>query len=251
MTNIEAFILGVVQGVAEFLPISSSGHLVIMQSVLGIKQPGNEFEIIVHLGTLASILVVFSSDIKNILFSFNKRENQNFIYLIIVGTLPSIIIGLGFKDQLMALFEDIFAVGLALIFTGLILLGSFFIKPKHKEFSILKAFIIGLSQSIAIVPGVSRSGMTISCALLLGLNSKDAAKFSFLLAIPAIAGAGIFTIMDINNRILIGMDVAFIGFTTSFIMGVLSLKWLLKTLEKGKLHYFGLYCFSLGFIIVL
>ena len=250
MKNIDAFILGVVQGIAEFLPISSSGHLVIMQSILGIEQPGNTFEIIVHLGTLASIIVVFFKDIKKIVSSFYKNKNRKFIYCIIIGTLPSIFVGLGFKNQIQSLFEDVFAVGIALIFTGLFLFLSRYIKEQDKELSIAKATIIGLSQSVAIIPGVSRSGMTITFALLLGLSSKEAAKFSFLLAIPVILGAGLITMMDINNGFSISMDTVLIGFFTSFITGILSLKWLLKTLEKGEFYYFGLYCIVLGVITV-
>ena len=250
MTNVEALILGVLQGIAEFLPISSSGHLVIMQSALGIQQPGNEFEIVVHLGTLASIIVVFFKDIKNILFSMIKNENHNLIYFIMIGTFPSIIVGLGFKNQIRALFEDVFSVGIALIFTGIFLFFSRFFNVKDKQLSTSKAVVIGLFQSIAIIPGISRSGMTITSALLLGLNSNDAAKFSFLLAIPAITGAGIITMIDAGNQILIRTDAAMIGFISSFIVGVLSLKWLLKILEKGDFYYFGIYCLLLGLVVV-
>ena len=250
MTNFEALILGVLQGIAEFLPISSSGHLVIMQSVLGIQQPGNEFEIVVHFGTLASIITVYFKDIRKILFSIYKNENHSLIYCIIIGTLPSIIVGLGFKNQIQALFEDVFSVGIALIFTGIFLFFSRFVNAKDKELSIFKAAVIGLFQSIAIIPGVSRSGMTITSALLLGLNSNDAAKFSFLLAIPAITGAGVITMIDVGNQILIRTDAAMIGFISSFIVGVLSLKWLLKILEKGDFYYFGIYCLLLGIVVV-
>tara|TARA_Y100001980_G_C14543174_1_gene321823 strand:- start:690 stop:1451 length:762 start_codon:yes stop_codon:yes gene_type:complete len=250
MTNVEALILGVLQGIAEFLPISSSGHLVIMQSVLGIQQPGNEFEIVVHLGTLASIIVVFFKDIKNILFSMYKNENHNWIYFIMIGTLPSIVVGLGFKNQIQSLFEDVFSVGIALIFTGVFLFYSRFFNVKNKQLSIFKSVVIGLFQSIAIIPGISRSGMTITSALFLGLNSNDAAKFSFLLAIPAITGAGIITMIDAGNQILIRTDAAMIGFISSFIVGVLSLKWLIKILEKGDFYYFGIYCLLLGLVVV-
>ena len=172
------------------------------------------------------------------------------IYCIIIGTLPSIIIGLGFKNQIQALFEDVFSVGIALIFTGIFLFFSRFISVKDKELSISKAAVIGLFQSIAIIPGISRSGMTITSALLLGLNSNNAAKFSFLLAIPAITGAGVLTMIDVGNQILLRTDAAMIGFISSFIVGVVSLKWLLKILEKGDFYYFGIYCFLLGIVVV-
>ena len=251
MTIFDALILGIIQGITEFLPISSSGHLVLAQSILGINQQGNELEILVHIGTLASILVVFLKDIKSIFFSIKSKNTQIFIYFIIIGTIPAVILGLGLKDFLLPLFENILAVGIALTSTGIILCGSYFIKKQGKELSYLKSIIIGFAQAVAIIPGISRSGMTITCALLLGLNSKDAAKFSFLLAIPAILGSGLFTFIDIDGDFHIKIEIALAGLISSFIVGMASLRWLIHILEKGKFYSFGLYCIFIGILTII
>jgi len=248
MTIIEATILGIIQGFTEFLPISSSGHLVLGQSILGIEQPGNEFEILVHMGTLMSVLVVFCDDIQSILTSLGKRSTQQFIGFVLVGTVPAIIIGLGFKDVFESLFENVTAVGGALMFTGMVLYGSSLVARKDKTHTLLSSIFIGMAQAVAIIPGVSRSGMTISTALALGLSSKEAARFSFLLAIPAIAGAGLLTALDVSGGFQLSMPVAIAGLVSSFVVGVVALKWLLGWLEQGKFHYFGYYCIAIGFL---
>ena len=166
MTFWESMILGSIQGVTEFLPISSSGHLVIIQSLLGINHLGNDFEILVHLGTLGSVLYVFQNDILEILRSLKKKSTIIFIELIILGTLPAVFVGLNFKDQIALLFENIANVSVALIFTGIVLISTFFLKRKNLENNFTKAFLIGVFQSIAIIPGISRSGMTISLSLI-------------------------------------------------------------------------------------
>ena len=248
MSISEAIILGIIQGLTEFLPISSSGHLVLVQSVLGVIQPGNEFEILVHIGTLMSVLVVFRSDIMKLLINMKSKDTQKYILFIIIGTIPAVFIGLGFKDYIGSLFDNFKTVGIALILTGLVLLSTQFTKRKNIKNSNLSAFFIGCAQAIAIIPGVSRSGMTISLALILGLSPKEAARFSFLLAIPAISGAGILTMTDIsstsNNFFLVGI----IGMLTSFLVGFFALKWLLGWLGKGKIYYFGVYCMLIGSI---
>ena len=246
MTTIQAIILGAIQGLTEFLPISSSGHLVLGQAILNINQPGNEFEIIVHLGTLFSVIVVFFEDIRTLLFSLNTKKTQNFIMLLVIGTLPAIIVGFGFKEFFEEFFESLSSVAFALVFTGLILMSSYFIKRQDKKHSLISAILIGCSQAIAIIPGISRSGMTISTALFLGLSSKEAARFSFLLAIPAISGAGLLTALEIGGAFPIPLNVAIAGFISSFIIGILALKWLLGWLEQGKFYYFGIYCLVIG-----
>ncbi|SVC89682.1 uncharacterized protein METZ01_LOCUS342536, partial [marine metagenome] len=227
MTLIEATILGVIQGLTEFLPISSSGHLVLGQALLEIEQPGNKFEILVHLGTLASVLVVFFDDIKSLVLSLDSKKTQIFILFILIGTLPAIGIGLSFKDLLKSLFENVSAVGFALLFTGLVLYGSSFIKKENKEHSYLTSILIGCAQAMAIIPGISRSGMTISAALYLGLSSKEAARFSFLLAIPAISGAGLLTVLDVGGGFKLPFSIGLATIFSSFGVGVFALKWLL------------------------
>ncbi len=251
MTIIEAIILGIIQGLTEFLPISSSGHLVLSQVILGIQIPGNDFEVLLHIGTLCSILVVFNNDIKNILFTLSSKETQKFILMIFVGTIPAVIVGLGFKDGIERLFDDIIVVGFAQVFTGITLISSFYFKSLNKKNSIIKACLIGIAQAIAIIPGISRSGITISFALFLGLDARQAAKFSFFLAIPVISGAGILMATDLRDGFSIDIYTAGSGLITSFFVGMVALKWLLAWLEGGKFHYFGIYCFLIGIFIVI
>ena len=251
MTFIEGIILGIIQGLTEFLPISSSGHLVLVQEILGLELPGNDFEILLHLGTLCSILVVFFKDIKNIFLTVSSKETQKFILMIFIGTLPALIIGLGLKDLIAELFDNLLVVGFALIFTGLTLISSFYFNRQKNEYSISKSFLIGIAQAVAIIPGISRSGMTISCALLLGLDSKQAAKFSFLLAIPVIGGAGLLMFTDIETASSINFSTLIGGLFSSFFIGVVALKWLLAWLEDGKFHYFGIYCLLIGIITII
>jgi len=251
MTFWDSLILGSIQGVTEFLPISSSGHLVIIQSLLGINQPGNDFEILVHIGTLGSVLYVFKNDILDILGNLKQKSTIIFIELIIIGTLPAVFIGLNFKDQIALLFENITNVSVALIFTGIVLISTFFLKRKDLENNFSKAFLIGTFQSIAIIPGISRSGMTISIAMLLGLSPKNAAKFSFMLAIPAISGAGVITALDTTSGFLLPYQILLGGLISSFFIGILSLNILLKLLEAGKFHFFGVYCFIVGLLTLV
>ena len=225
--------------------------MVLGQAILGIEQPGSEFEILVHLGTLASILVVFFDDIKSLLSSMGSKSTQTFILFLLIGTLPTVIVGLGFKDIFETLFENVTAVGAALLFTGVVLVGSSYTTQGTKGHSLFTSVLIGCAQAIAIIPGISRSGMTISCALFIGLSPKEAARFSFLLAIPAISGAGLLTALDMDGSYPFPGPVAIAGLVSSFIVGIAALKWLLGWLEKGKFHYFGIYCLCVGLITLV
>ena len=252
MSILEAIILGVIQGLTEFLPISSSGHLVLSQSLLGINQPGNEFEVLVHIGTLMSVFVIFKKDIIKLLTSLSSKSTQLFLIYIIIGSFPAAFIGLGFKDILESFFDNMFVVSISLIFTGLILYSTSIIKRKqNKDLILFNSIFIGVAQAIAIIPGISRSGMTISIALLLGISPKIAAKYSFLLAIPVISGAGLLTALDNSSSTQIFSVNSFAGMITAFLVGVIALKWLLRMLERGKLHYFGIYCISIGLVSFL
>ena len=251
MNIVDATILGILQGLTEFLPVSSSGHLVLGQDLLGINQPGNSFEIIVHIGTLFSVLTFFWTDIVSLLSFSNHKYSIKYILYIIVGTLPAGVIGLVFKDSISLFFDNRLVVGYALICTSFILFLSFFKKTSNKSISFLFAFIIGCSQAIAIIPGISRSGITICIAILLGLSSKEAARFSFMLAIPIISGAGLLNALDHNNITEIPIFIGLVGFMSSFFIGLIALKCLLNLLEKGKLYYFGIYCFLIGIFSIL
>ena len=250
MTLIEAIILGIVQGLTEFLPISSSGHLVLAQYLLEIDENGNEFEILVHIGTLASILVVFSNDIKLLFLDLKTKKNQSYIFLLFLASLPAAIAGIWFKDYFESFFDDYFIVSKALLFTGLILMSSYFFKSGNKKHNIISSILIGFFQALAITPGISRSGMTISCALFMGINAKDAAKFSFLMAIPVISGAGFLTFIDSYNNFSIPISIGLAALLSSCFVGIIALKWLLNWLGKGKFHYFGIYCILLGLLMM-
>ena len=252
MSLFDAIMLGSIQGITEFLPISSSGHLVIAQSLLGIELPGNIIEVVTHLGTLLSVIIIYREEIIKILLGFKEPLTKKYIIFLVIGTIPAAVIGVGAKTFITEFFESIKLVSVSLIFTGLILFLSNMIKTKKSSISINKSLLIGLSQALAIIPGISRSGMTITIGTLLGLNPKDAAKFSFLLAIPIISGAGLITAIDlVDQPTQISYNILFAALVSSFIVGYISLKWLLGILESGKLHFFGYYCTSLGIITLM
>ncbi len=253
MTFIDAIILGILQGFTEFLPISSSGHLVLGQHLLGIHIPGNTFEVAVHMGTLLSVVVVFSNDILNIVSSLQNRTTQKYVLAILVGTLPAVIIGLVFKEDIQSAFDNIRLVSGALMVTGIILISTRWASGKKESITLWQGLWIGIAQAFAIIPGISRSGSTISIGLLMGLDPKQTARFSFLLAIPALAGAGLLTALDAvsSAETILPLSILSAGFISSFLVGWISLKWLLALLGKGKFYWFGAYCFILGFVTIL
>lgn len=252
MTLIDAIILGALQGITEFLPISSSGHLVLGQALLGIEIPGNAFEVVTHLGTLLSVFCVFWKDIISLVTSINQKETQKYISYILVGTLPAIIFGLGGKTMIANIFDSVQLVSGALIFTGLVLFLSKRLTSGSNPISMKNGIIIGLAQAVAIIPGISRSGMTITTAMALGVSGKEAARFSFLLAIPAISGAGLLTALDSSfSAISIPFMSLFAAFLSAFIVGYISLKWLLGLLESGRFHLFGYYCIFVGLLTMV
>lgn len=250
MTIFEAALLGIIQGLTEFLPISSSGHLVIGQKVLGISVAGNVFEIVVHLGTLVSVLIVFWSDIWQLITSLKSTPTQKYIFAIVIGTLPAMVVGFLFKDVISEAFENIKVVAVTLMITGLILLTTKFINTKLKDISVGRGLLIGIAQGMAIIPGISRSGMTISLGMYLGMAPDKAAKFSFLLGIPAIFGAGLLTGWDLtgSSEPTLALSVLIVGFVSSLLVGWISLKWLLGLIKLGKFHWFGVYCILIGLL---
>ena len=179
MDFLDALILGILQGITEFLPVSSSGHLVIGQKLLGINVPGNAFEVILHIGTLMSILVVFWPDIHRLLGGIKDYNTRIYIFTLLLGTTPAIIVGLLSKDQIASMFDNTHTVALALIVTGIVLISSKWFLNKKSDLTLVKGFNIGLSQALAIIPGISRSGVTICTGLMMGLSTKEAARFHF------------------------------------------------------------------------
>ena len=251
MNIVDIVILGILQGITEFLPVSSSGHLVLAQYLLGIESPGNTLEVLFHIGTLFSVFYVFNKDIKSIVISLNEKPTQKLVIYIIIATIPAVIIGLIFKSHIINLFSSIVPVGYALLSTGVILTLSINFKNKNKSLSYLYSLLIGLAQAVAIIPGISRSGTTISISMLLGIPPKEAARFSFLLSIPVIIGAGLLGSLELESYGLLTPKFIITGILTSFIVGTLSLKILLKILEVGRFHFFGIYCIIAGIVAVL
>ena len=246
MGMLEIIILGIIQGITEFLPISSSGHLVIAQNILGVKSPGNTLEVLFHFGTLMSVVYVFFEDIKEILITLNEKQNQSFIFYIIIATLPAVFAGTFLKDHLLKIFENIQLVGFALCSTGILLILSKRFKDNQKKMTFSSSFVIGIAQAIAIIPGISRSGSTISICMYLGIPPKEAARFSFLLSIPVILGASILGFLEVESNNTFNYLTLTVAITTSFVTGVLSLKILLKILETGRFYFFGFYCLIAG-----
>ena len=249
-----AIILGVIQGLTEFLPISSSGHLVIFQKLFGFKEPELLFDCAVHIGTLIAVFVYFFNDIKKItvtLLSMDfKNPNFSFAIDIITGSIPTAIIGFAFKDAFEKAFNSAFTTGIMLCITGIFLgITKFVPKGRKKRAGFLNSLLIGSAQGIAIIPGISRSGATIVCGLICGLEREIAARFSFLLSIPAIIGAFFFEIAKINE--IHNITSLVIGVMSSAIVGILALKTLITMIKKGKLFYFSIYCLLLGIITVI
>jgi undecaprenyl-diphosphatase len=245
----QAFILGLFQGLTEFLPVSSSGHLVIGQKILGLEQPPVLFDILVHLGTLLAIIFYFN---KRIIKFYQKSKNLGLIF---VASLPAVLAGLFLNDYLETIFNSLKIVGLCLFLTAGLLFFSQSLKNLDriskglKKMKVLDAFIIGLLQSLALLPGVSRSGSTIVAGLTRGFKRKSAFAFSFYLGLPAMLGAAALQIPEMcKNGDQVGM--ALVGLITAAVTGFVALKLLEKVVLKGKLFFFGLYCFILGLIIL-
>ena len=250
MNLFNAIFLGFIQGVTEWFPISSSGHLAIIQSLFNMEVP-MAFDIFLHFASLIVIIFVFYKDIKEIIIGLIKKEKKYiklFLYLII-ASIPAGIIGFLFNDLIENIFSNILFIGIFLIITSIILFSTKFIKNNNKELNLKNAFIIGLFQAFAILPGISRSGSTISAGLLQGINPKEAVKFSFLLSIPVILGASILGIKDINQ--IDNLEYLLAGGIVTIITGIFTLKFLLKIIDKNKFKNFSLYCFILGTAIII
>ena len=258
MNNLDAFLLGIIQGLTEFLPVSSSGHLELGKAILGdtsVPEESLMFTVVVHFATALSTIVVFRKDIIELLkglFSFSWNEETQFSTKIIVSMIPAVIVGLFFEEQLEALFGgNILLVGCMLIVTAVLLYFADKAKDTQKKVSFSNAFIIGLSQAVAMLPGISRSGATISTSVLLGNDKGKAARFSFLMVIPLILGkiakdilGGDLTTSSGNISPLI------IGFLGAFIAGLIACTWMIKLVKKSKLSWFAIYCLVVGVVAI-
>lgn len=246
-------LLGIVQGLTEFLPISSSGHLVIFQNLFGEKSEGTLLEVLLHLGTFMATIVVFRQKIKELLVGLirRKKEETQETGLILLACLPTGLIGILAADWLSSLFESPIAVFYAMIFTALLLWSTRYIPPNRKTSPLnwKKAFAIGVIQGIAIIPGISRSGSTICGALHMGVDRKRSGEFSFLISLPAIAGAVLLDLIKLAKHgtqgLVIDGSVIFAIFL-SFAVGLFALLWLLKFVQQGRMHLFAPYVLLVG-----
>ncbi|MBP7670928.1 undecaprenyl-diphosphatase UppP [Candidatus Gracilibacteria bacterium] len=260
MTIFDAAILGALQGVTEFLPISSSGHLVLGEEFLGLDVEGlKAFDVVVHLGSLMAILVYFWRDIKGLfggLWGFlNRRsgEYEKLIGFILLGTIPAVVIGFTMEEMIDSVFRSVNGVAVGMLMAAaFFLIADRFYKGTGK-LSVKKAFLIGVAQAVALIPGVSRSGSTISAGIMAGLSREEAARFSFLLGTPAIFGAGLLTALRLEDGevAVSGMALA-VGFIASFGFGLLSVSVLMKFLKKYSLKVFAVYLLILaGGVLIL
>lgn len=255
----EALILGIIQGLTEFLPVSSSGHLEIGKALFGIEGEENMyFTIVVHGATVLSTIVVLWSEIMKLLkggFQFKMNDETQTIIKILVSMIPVGIVGVLFKDEVKQLFSggNIAFVGAMLLVTSALLSFAHFYKPKTKKISYLSAFVIGISQAFAVLPGISRSGATISTGLILGVKKEEIAKFSFLMVLLPILGENVLDLFSGELTGEGGMHALplIIGFAAAFVSGYLACKWMLNIVRKGKLVWFAVYTAIAGVACIL
>lgn len=257
MTWFEALILGLLQGLTEFLPVSSSGHLELGSALFGLQEDNLTFSIIVHGATFLSVLVVFRYDILQLitgLLRFRWNDETKFVFLLVISAIPVGIVGVVFKTEIEALFSgNILFVGIMLLITSLLLLLTQLAPPKKKEVNIGSAIIIGLAQTLAILPGISRSGATISTALYLGIDREKATRFSFLMVLIPIFGASFFEVMELAAAAepsATATSSLLTGAMAAFLSGLLACSWMLKIVRRGKLAYFSIYTSIAGILAI-
>ena len=259
MDYLDSLILGIIQGLTEFLPVSSSGHLELGKSLLGDNSLPKEsmiFTVVLHFATALSTIVVFRKDIIEIikeLLKFEWNSNTQFIFKVIISMIPAALIGVFFEMELESLFSNnIVLVGAMLIITGLLLLLADRAQNTSKNVSFKNAFTVGVAQAIAILPGISRSGATISTAVLLGIDKTKAARFSFLMVIPLIFGKIFKDIfsgeLSYENAQITSLS---IGFIAAFVSGLLACTWMIRLVKNSQLKYFAYYCAVVGIIAIL
>lgn len=269
MNMLQAVLMGLLQGLTEFLPVSSSGHLIIGGELLGIPQNGILLEVALHFGTLVAVCIFFWPQIRDIIVSFfavllrkktkdkqvilKRRKDLLLLLCIIVASIPTAIIGLVIQHYSDTLFTSVKLVGALLLVTGLLL----WLTPrkpvdKPKPVTVKKSLIIGLVQGFAVLPGISRSGSTIAAQLFMGISREEAARFSFLISLPAILGATLLEALKMKSGgISAELFPAIIGAIVAGVTGYFALRFLIKLLNKGKLYYFSIYCWILGLVALI
>ena len=267
MTHLNALILGIIQGLTEFLPVSSSGHLVLAQHLLGMKEPILFFDVMLHLGTLVSVLFYFRKDIVLLLRYFLKSgevtgvdwlpaqaDAGGYLLRMIIAMIPAAVAGVAVKHTIESMFASPLTVCVNLAITGALLLWASAARPGETSAARLpywKVLLIGIAQAFALAPGISRSGATIAAGLLLGVRRTDAARFSFLLSIPAVAGATMLEIMKEGHNLTHAFSNAtpvLIGTVTAMLMGIAAIYLVIETLRRGRLALFAFYCWAVAII---
>jgi len=258
----ESFLLGLIQGITEFLPISSSGHLVLGQYFLGLQNNGGiTYEIVVHFGSLVSIVLFYRKDVAQLIGSafallakpllllspLKLPKDQLLVFLILISMVPALLVGLFLKSSIESAFESPVWVSVMLLVTGTLLISTKFAPLGRDTLGTKHAFGMGLAQAIAILPGISRSGSTIAIGQHLGLSREECARFSFLMVIPVIAGAMILEMGEIGSSgVAVDIPVLLVGFVTSAVSGYFALSFLIQVIKRFGIHWFALYCYALG-----
>ncbi len=259
MTWIEALILGIVQGLTEFLPVSSSGHLEIGKVLMNVEVKEDlSFTILVHFATVLSTITVFFREIKDLsrgLFAFKWNNETRYVANILVSMIPVLVVGILFRDEVESLFSGNLAlVGGALLVTAALLVSTQLVKTGTKKIPLPDAFIMGIAQAVAVIPGISRSGATISVGLLLKNDRGEVAKFSFLMVLLPIIGAALLDILSFSSSTgepSVSTGALIIGFLAAYGSGYLACSWMIRLVKKGNLYWFALYCALVGIVSII
>lgn len=245
----DAALLGLVQGLTEFLPVSSSGHLVVAQAALGVEAPGVLVEVVLHVGTLTAVIAVYWRRVLELVRGMltRRRDAWRYVGLLVVATLPAAAIGVGLADVVERAFESLTIVGVAFLVTGSLLWSTRRLGGTRSEPTLLAALLVGTAQAMAIVPGISRSGFTIATALWTDVEPVRAAEFSFLLAVAAIAGAAVLEVPHLGaGAAAVGWDALAIGFVVALLSGIAAIRLLVRLLARRAFHQFAPYCWVIG-----
>jgi len=258
MNWIEAIILGLIQGLTEFLPVSSSGHLEIGKALLGTSpETSLTFTVVVHGATVLSTIVVFRNDLYRLIvdfFRFEWNESTRYISKLVLSMVPVVILGLLFEEEIERFFSgDLDLVGSMLLVTALLLIFSYYFRGREKKISFGRALVIGVAQALAVLPGISRSGATISTGLMLGGQRETVTRFSFLMVLLPIIGANAKDLMDHSASSSSSLEVLplVVGFIAAFASGLIACRWMIRIVNQGRLVYFAFYCILLGLAAIL
>jgi undecaprenyl-diphosphatase len=265
MSLVEAILIGIIQGLTEFLPVSSSGHIELSKAIFGVKlEEGLLFTVMLHSATALSTVVVFRKEIWSLIrgiFTFKWNDETKYCWMILLSMIPAALVGIFLEDQIDVLFnKNVLLVGLMLLVTGVVLLASdSAMKSEQGSVNTKRASIMGIVQAIAILPGISRSGSTIAAGVMLGMDRSKAARFSFIMVLPLIAGAALKKTMEYlslpaEESSGLSIDIMSAGFIAAFISGLFAIRWMIKLVEKSRLKWFAYYCFlagalSIGFVL--